>query len=104
MKIYEVYQMPSDHPRYRDLFFMDASEVEGLTDAYDKVCLVDARSLEDVFCICNGQGVESGFETLIHRYAPMRSLSVGDIVRDTESNTTYLCAPIGWTILMAGTI
>jgi hypothetical protein len=58
---------------------------------YAHVADIEAGGLEDVFHIGN-----MGPEKNITRYAPMHSLSVGDVVHKTESDSWFVVADFGF--------
>ena len=60
---------------------------------YTHVCTIDANDLEQVFTIGN-----IGPEHRIERHAPMHSISVGDLVRDSNG-VLHLCASMGWKVV-----
>jgi len=63
---------------------------------FNRVALVDAESLEQVFEVCNLWRDEDAWR--VTRIAErMHSLSVGDVVHDCKECRTYMCDPIGWT-------
>jgi hypothetical protein len=94
---YAIYQLDFDHPKNRDLTFMEASEIEEISNEYDFVGIIDGKSLDDVFRISNTCGMFPELESLIERVMPMHSLSVGDIVHNLTTDETYVCASFGWT-------
>lgn len=87
MKPFAVYQVSSDHELISDLMFRPTQDmVERLQEEYELVARIDANSLEHVYLVSN-----SGmFETLIERVAPMRSVSIGDVIYDIEADK-YFC-------------
>ena len=94
MHAYAVYQLPSDHSSYRDLYFMEASEVEAISGDYDVVARIDARSLEEAFRIGNFVCEED--RSKIEIVGEMHSISVGDILHNLETGDTWVCAGHGW--------
>lgn len=105
---YEVHQIHLSHAQYDQ---MNAGELQGIRNAlleakvhenvvpalkallYKHVATIEAEDLEDVFEVGN-----IGPEHQIERYAPMHSVSVGDIIRDPEGRT-FVVAGIGFTQL-----
>ena len=55
---------------------------EWMSEYYNPVCTIDAESLNQVFHIGN-----MGPEESIERLAPMHSVSVGDVIFDSQNNT-----------------
>ena len=60
------------------------------SEHYEHVCDIEAEDLNDVFHIGN-----MGPEEKINRFAPMHSISVGDIVVD-ELGVSHMVDPIGF--------
>ena len=66
---------------------------EAITKArnyYSTVAEIDAKSFDDVFEIGN-----IGPENKIKRFTPMRSVSVGDVIRREDGMTKFV-APVGF--------
>ena len=97
MNRYAVYQLDFEHPARRDVTFMEASEIEAISDEYDFVAIIDGRSLDDVFHASNCCGMDEKLESLIERVGDMTSLSVGDIVHNLTTDETFVCSSYGWT-------
>jgi hypothetical protein len=91
---YAIYQLPEEHKNIRDLYFMEASEIEAISDSYELVCFVKARTLDEVFRI--GNFIVESDEQYRTPVKEMHSLSVGDIVHNLETNETWVCAGYGW--------
>ena len=113
----EVYQLP---PRVMERLSMDGkptsflywgkeksdSEYEfsretarGLYErnGYRKVARFDCASLDKVYDLSNNPHyIDEDREQFIDRIKPMHSVSVGDLVFDTESNEFYIVAPFGF--------
>ena len=88
---FAVYQLDSDDARMRDMYFMSAEEIEAISDEYELVAMIDANDLEQAFTVGN-----IGPESRINRLAPMRSVSVGDILEDLVTGKTYVVAKYGF--------
>lgn len=93
---FAIYQLPFENENSRELHFMEASQIEEISDQYEFVAIIEARDLEHVFHISNACGEDEKLETLIERVQPMHSLSVGDIVHNLETDDTYVVANYGW--------
>ena len=94
MQRYAVYQLPFENPKIRDLSFMDPFEIEAISDEFEVVATVDARSLEEVFRI--GNFVSEADSTLIEVVGEMHSISVGDIIHNLETDETHVVARFGF--------
>jgi hypothetical protein len=94
---YAIYQLPFENENHRDLTFMEASEIEAISDQYELVAYIDGTSLDNVFFISNCCGDDPKLETLIERIEPMSSISVGDIIHNLETDETYVVANYGFT-------
>lgn len=95
MNQYAVYQLSDENPKIRDLSFMSPLEVEAISDEYEFVARIDGRSLDEVFRI--GNFVVDGDETLREvRAEGMRSISVGDIIHNLNTNATHVVDRIGF--------
>ena len=88
---FAVYQLNSDDARMRDMYFMSAEQIVAITDDYELVATIDANELEQAFTVGN-----IGAEARINRVAPMRSVSVGDILEDLVTGKTYVVASFGF--------
>jgi Na+/H+ antiporter NhaB len=88
---YAVYQLDSDDDRMRDMYFMSSAEIEAISDDYVLVATIDANDLEQAFTIGNIWA-----EKKINVVAPMRSVSVGDIIEDLVTGKTFVVANIGF--------
>jgi hypothetical protein len=90
---FTVYQIDLDddqmeNPELRNLYLdcimkPDANTIRKGREFYSKVCMIDAVSFDHVFEIGN-----IGPENKIQRLSPMRSVSVGDVIR---CNDTGVC-------------
>jgi hypothetical protein len=94
MKSYLVYQLPFENEKSRDVSFMNEKEIEAISDEFELVARVDARTLDECFRIANFVCEDDA--TLIEVVGKMHSLSVGDIVVDLETDQAYVCASFGW--------
>lgn len=88
---FAVYQLNSDDARMRDMYFMSAEQIEAISDDYELVATIDANEVEQAFTVGN-----IGAEARINRVAPMRSVSVGDILEDLVTGKTYVVASFGF--------
>lgn len=76
---------------YRSVSFNCSTEsVINAKPLYSKVAVIDAEDLEQVFTIGN-----IGPESKIERLAPMHSVSVGDVVVDSNGFASFV-APLGF--------
>ena len=91
---YMIYQLPFDNENSRDLYFMEPNQIEEISDQFELVARVDARSMDEVFRIANFVCQED--ESLIEIVGKMHSLSVGDIVHNLDTDETFVCANYGW--------
>jgi hypothetical protein len=94
MTTYVIYQLPFENENVRGLTFMSDKEIEEISDQYEIVARVDARSMDEVFRIANFVCDEDA--SLIEVVGEMHSLSVGDIVHNLETDETFVCANCGW--------
>lgn len=94
MTRYAVYQLPFENPKIRDLSFMKPNEIEAISDEFEVVATVDARSLDEVFRI--GNFVSEDDSTLIEVVGEMHSISVGDIIHNLETDETHVVDRIGF--------
>jgi hypothetical protein len=88
---FAVYQLDSDDNRMRDMYFMSSKEIEAISDDYMLVATIDANDLEQAFTVGN-----IGPESKINRIAPMRSVSVGDIIQDLVTDKTFVVVKFGF--------
>lgn len=95
MNQYAIYQMPESNPKIRDMYFMDAKEIEAISDEYEFVAAAKAKTLDDVFRIGNFV-VESDRDS-IAIIGDMHSVSVGDIIHCLETDETFVVARYGFT-------
>lgn len=97
---YSVYQINLTDEQYEDKVILETyrsvsfgCSVESVMAAkplYSKVCVIEANDLEEVFTIGN-----IGPENRIQRIAPMHSVSVGDVIVDTNGMAS-ICMPMGF--------
>jgi hypothetical protein len=100
MQKYTVFQINLSDAQYdnnavRELYLdtiMSPTDkaIAAARDLYEKVAVIEADSLNDVFEIGN-----IGPEKSIERFAPMHSLSVGDIILADSGEVVYV-APYGF--------
>lgn len=91
MKSFNVYQLSERSPALRDLFFLTPAQVAEHAEDFRLVSAIRAKDLEDVFDVGN-----IGPESQITRYKSMRSVSVGDIIEDTETGRFFVVAKMGF--------
>ena len=89
-KTYAVYQVPFENDLIRDIRFMNAREIEDVSDQYECVATVEADSLDQVFEYGNMQ--REKFIVV----GEMVSVSVGDIIHNLETDETHLVDTIGF--------
>lgn len=89
-KTYAVYQVPFENDLFRDVRFMDAFEIEAVSDQYELVGTVEAVDLEQVFFYGNMQ--REKFTVL----GEMVSVSVGDIIEEIATGRTWVVGSIGF--------
>jgi hypothetical protein len=94
MTQFAVYQLPFENPKIRDLSFLKPTEVEAISDEFELVARVDARSLDEVFRIGNFVCKED--KTLIQVLGKMHSISVGDIIHNLTTDETFVVARFGF--------
>lgn len=94
MKEFAVYQLPSDHAKMRDMYFMKSDEIEALSDEYEFVAAVKAETLDDVFRI--GNFVVEEDRNSIAVIGKMRSISVGDIILNVYTDEAWVVAAYGF--------
>ncbi len=94
MSTYLVYQLPFENENSRDLYFMNEIQIEEISDQFELVARVDARSMDEVFRIANFVCEEDA--SLIEVVGKMHSLSVGDIVCNLDTDESFVCASFGW--------
>ena len=98
MANYAIYQLPSDHASYRDLSFMDFLEIQAISDEFEVVAHITACSMDEVYLIGNFVCEEDA--TKIEVVSDMRSISIGDIVHNLDTDETFVCAAHGWDMIM----
>lgn len=92
---YCVYQLPFENENSRNLYFMAPKEIEEISDQYELVCQIDARSMDEAFRI--GNFVLEEDRSLIEVVGEMHSISVGDIIHNLETDETFLVMDYGFT-------
>jgi len=98
MSAYAVYQLPEDNAMIRELSFLKPSEVEAISDEFELVARIDARSLDEVFRI--GNFVSEEDESLREVVGTMRSISVGDIIHDLDTDCVHVVERYGFARIM----
>ena len=83
-------ELSSKIKAYATTFMGKNIEKAWATGEYEKVAEIEATDLENAFDVGN-----IGPETQIKRYLSMRSMSVGDVLKDTEGKF-YAVEPIGF--------
>ena len=90
-------QAAAQYPQYRACLDMmcygSKRYIAEYAQFYKRVCIIDAKDLDDVFNIGN-----IGPEESITRLAPMHSVSVGDIIED-QLGDRYMVDSFGFTRL-----
>lgn len=94
MKSYLVFQLPFENEKCRDLSFMSAKEIEAISDEYELVARIDARSADEAFRI--GNFVCESDASLIEVVGDMHSISVGDILVDLSTGQELVVARFGF--------
>ena len=96
MMNFAVYQLPEDSSSIRDLYFLKPSEIEAISDEYELVAIGQADSLDEVFSLGNGQpsGHRGGW--MRSEKWPRRSVSVGDIIHDLDTDCTHVVERYGF--------
>ena len=95
MKKFAIYQLPSEHDKMRDLYFMNPLEIEAISNEFEFVAQIDARSLDECFRI--GNFVCAADEPLRQVVAEgMRSISPGDIIHNLDTDETHVVDRIGF--------
>jgi len=94
MTQYTVLQIQdNDILRNTDIMFRPTKElVESLSMEYATVALIDATSLENVFLVGNSEELESR----IQRFQEMRSISVGDVIHNLETDEMFYVDRVGF--------
>lgn len=90
MQRYAIYQLSDENPKIRDMYFMDANEIEAISDEYDLVGVVSAHSFDQVF------GIGNMHRSQIETVGQMRSVSVGDILQNLVTGETVVVANFGF--------
>ena len=79
---------------HREVKFGGSAEFQPwMFDHYQVVAQITANGLDEVFHIGNGYGDQDK----IVRLERMHSMSVGDVVLCHDTNTYFMCDPMGWT-------
>lgn len=91
MAKFAIYQISDENPKIRDMYFMDAKEIEAISDEYDLVGIIEANDLEQAFTIGNIWAKKK-----IEVVGRMRSVSVGDIIQNLETDETHVVAKFGF--------
>lgn len=79
--------------RNTDIMFRPTKElVESLSMEYSIVAIIDGTSLDNVFMIGN----VGEYESLIERLQDMRSISVGDVIHNLETDEMFCVDRIGF--------
>jgi hypothetical protein len=94
---YAVYQLPEGNAKIRDLSFLNPLEIEAISDEFEMVARVDARSLDEVFRI--GNFVVEEDLSLIDMVSEMHSISVGDIIHNLETDETHVVDKFGFVMI-----
>ena len=92
-KTYAVYQVPFENDLIRDIRFMNAREIEDVSDQYECVATVEADSLDQVFNYGNMQ--REKFNVV----GEMVSVSVGDIIHNLTTDETFVVDNIGFVLI-----
>ena len=101
MAKFAIYQLPETSASIRDLYFLKPSEIEAISDEYELVATVTAKSLEDVFQLGNFMGCDlDDNESKIEIHGPMHSVSVGDIIHDLDTDCTHVVERYGFARIM----
>lgn len=90
MNRFAIYQLSDENPKIRDMYFMDGGEIEAISDEYDLVGLVSARTFDEVFTFGNVQ------RSRIEIVGEMRSVSVGDILVNVTTGESVVVARFGF--------
>jgi hypothetical protein len=90
MNTYLVYQLPSENPKMRDLFFMEPEQIEAISDEFEVVAEVNGSGLDEVFRLGNFMGDDAEITENVKMVAPMRSVSVGDIIVSNYTGYAYV--------------
>lgn len=98
MMNFAIYQLPEGNANIRDLYFMTISEIEEISDQYEVVARITARSKDEAFRIGNFICEEDA--TKIEVVGEMRSISVGDIIHDLDTDETHVVGRIGFSQIM----
>jgi hypothetical protein len=95
MMNFALYQLPETSSSIRDLYFLKPSEIEAISDEYELVAIGQADSLSEVFSMGNGQpsGHRGG---CMKSLQPRRSVSVGDIIHDLDTDCVHVVARYGF--------
>lgn len=94
MNSYLVFQLPFDNKNMRDMYFMNAKEIEAISDEYELVARIDARTADEAFRIGNFVCEEDA--SLIEVVGDMHSISVGDILVNVTTGDEMIVAKFGF--------
>lgn len=88
----EQFEQPEIRNLYLDAIMKPTDAVlKKARQFYTRVCEIEADSFEQVFEIGN-----IGSEESIHRIRPMRSVSVGDLIKCYDTREMKFVAPVGF--------
>lgn len=92
MSTYAIYQIPEVTPMnlIRDIGFFTPFEVEAVSDYHELVGTVEASSLNEVFELGNLH------HWMVKQVVAMRSISVGDIIHNLETDETHMVDRFGF--------
>jgi hypothetical protein len=91
MNRYAIFQLSDENPKIRDMYFLNSSEIEEISDEYELVGIIRAKNLEQAFTIGNVWAKDR-----IEIVGDMRSVSVGDILQNLETGETVVVARVGF--------
>jgi hypothetical protein len=91
MNRYAIFQLSDENPKIRDMYFLNSSEIEEISDEYELVGIIRAKNLEQAFTIGNVWAKDR-----IEIVGDMRSVSVGDIIQNMETDETHVVDRIGF--------
>jgi len=96
MMNFALYQLPETSTKIRDLYFLSPSEIKEISDEYELVATGQADSLSEVFSIGNGQFPRGHRGGWMKSVQPRRSVSVGDIIHDLDTDCMHVVARYGF--------
>ena len=94
MNQYAIYQIPFENDKIRGISFMSPQEIQEISDEYEFVDAIKANNLDDVFRIGNFVYEDDAQYRAV--VGQMRSISVGDIIQNIETNETVVVAMMGF--------